>query len=71
MLWGAWRRNADLLLVPLLLFAVTLSARALDLLVSGVYPGWAMPMAVEALEVVLLLAAWRYLPHHRLVDLAD
>ncbi len=57
--------------MPLLLFAVTLSARALDLLVSGVYPGWAMPMAVEALEVVLLLAAWRYLPHHRLVDLAD
>jgi len=71
MLWGAWRRNADLLLVPLLLFAVTLSARALDLVVSGVYPGWAMPMAVEALEVVLLLAAWHYLPHHKIAELAD
>ena len=71
MLWGAWRRNADLLLVPLLLFAVTLTGRAIDLFITGAYPGWQLPMAVEALEVVLLLAAWRYLPHHPIKDLVD
>jgi hypothetical protein len=71
MLWGAWRRNADLLLVPLLLFAVTLTGRALDLVLSGPYPGWPMPMAVEAIEVVLLLAGWHYLPHHKIAELAD
>jgi len=71
MLWGAWRRNADLMLVPLLLFAVTLSVRALDLVLSGPYPGWAMPMSVEAAEVILLLAGWHYLPHHKFKDLAD
>jgi hypothetical protein len=71
MLWGAWRRNADLLLVPLLLFAVTLTGRALDLLWSGTYPNWALPMSVEAVEVVLLLAAWRYLPHHKIAEIAD
>lgn len=71
MLWGAWRRNADLMLVPLLLFAVTLSVRALDLVLSGPYPGWPLPMAVEAAEVILLLAGWHYLPHHKFKDLAD
>ena len=71
MLWGARRRNADLMLVPLLLFAVTLTGRTIDLFITGAYPGWPMPMAVEALEVVLLLAGWRYLPHHPIKDLVD
>ena len=71
MLWGAWRRNADLMLVPLLLFAVTLTGRAVDLVVSGAYPGWPLPMAVVAVEVVLLLAGWHYLPHHKIAELAD
>ncbi len=69
MLWGAWRRNADLLLVPLLLFAVTLAGRAIDLAATGPYPGWPMPMAVEAIEVALLLAGWRILPHHNIAEL--
>jgi hypothetical protein len=71
MLWGAWRRNADLLLVPLLLFAVTLTGRAIDLMLSGPYPGWPMPMAVEAVEVILLLAGWRILPHHPIAELVE
>jgi hypothetical protein len=54
-----------------LLFAVTLTGRALDLVLSGPYPGWPMPMAVEAIEVVLLLAGWHYLPHHKIAELAD
>jgi len=69
MLWGAWRRNADLLLVPMLLFAVSFLGRALDLVLTGPYPGWPVPMAVEAIEVLLLLAGWRFLPHHRIADL--
>jgi hypothetical protein len=69
MLWGAWRRNADLLLVPMLLFAVSFLGRTVDLLLSGPYPGWANPMTVEAIEVVLLLAGWRLLPHHKIADL--
>lgn len=71
MVWGAWRRNADLLLVPMLLYAVTFAARALDLAISGRYPGWAAPMAVEAVEMLLLFAAWRLLPHHRIAELVD
>jgi hypothetical protein len=71
MLWGAWRRNADLLLVPMLLFGVTFCVRALDLVLTGPYPGWPAPMAVEAIEVILLLAGWRILPHHPLAEIAD
>ena len=70
MMWGAWRRNADLLLVPAMLFGTTLAGRAINLAVVGAYPGWAMPMVVEAGHVVLALAAWRLLPHHRLAEIA-
>lgn len=70
MMWGAWRRNADLLLVPAMLFGTTLAGRSLNLAVVGAYPGWAAPMAVEAFHVVLALAAWRLLPHHKIAEIA-
>ncbi|MFN3425527.1 MAG: hypothetical protein ACK40C_12575 [Novosphingobium meiothermophilum] len=70
MMWGAWRRNADLLLVPAVLFGISFVGRAIDLAVTGSYPGWAFPMAVEAGHLVLMLAAWRLLPHHRLQEIA-
>ncbi len=69
MMWGAWRRNADLLLVPALLFGVSFVGRAINLAVTGAYPGWPMPMTVEAGHVILMLAAWRMLPHHRLDEI--
>ena len=70
MMWGAWRRNADLLLVPAMLFGTTLAGRAINLAAVGAYPGWAMPMAVEAFHVGLLIAAWRLLPHHKIAEIA-
>ena len=70
MMWGAWRRNADLLLVPALLFGTSFVGRAIDLGVSGAYPGWPVPMLVEAGHVILMLAAWRLLPHHKLAEIA-
>lgn len=70
MMWGAWRRNADLMLVPALLFGTSFVGRAIDLVLTGPYPGWQVPMAVEAAHVVLMLAAWRMLPHHKLGEIA-
>ncbi|MBC7491066.1 MAG: hypothetical protein H7241_01290 [Novosphingobium sp.] len=69
MMWGAWRRNADLLLVPALLFGTALTVRALSLAVDGTYPGFAVPMVVEAFHVVLLGLAWRLLPHHPIEEI--
>ena len=70
MMWGAWRRNGDLLLVPAVLFGIALTGRAINLAIHGGYPGFAMPMAVEAFHVVLLVIAWRVLPHHKIEEIA-
>jgi hypothetical protein len=70
MMWGAWRRNGDLLLVPLALFAIAFTGRLLSAMVDGTYPLFWLPMAVEAFHVVLLAAAWRLLPHHRIEEIA-
>lgn len=70
MMWGAWRRNADLLLIPALLFSTALTVRALSLAIDGTYPAFFVPMAVEAFHVVLLGLAWRMLPHHPIDELA-
>ena len=70
MMWGAWRRNGDLLLPPAALFGVAFVGRAIDLAINGAYPGWWMPMAVEAFHTILLLAAWRVLPHHKIEEIA-
>lgn len=71
MMWGAWRRNADLLLVPALLFGASFTGRLVDLAVNGAYPGFSVPMTVEAVHVVLMLAAWRILPHHTVRQVID
>ena len=70
MMWGAWRRNGDLLLVPAALFGTALAGRAISLVTDGSYPGFGLPMAVEAFHVVLLIAAWRVLPHHKIEEIA-
>ncbi|MDF8331975.1 hypothetical protein [Novosphingobium cyanobacteriorum] len=71
MMWGAWRRNGDLLLVPGLLFGASFLGRAVNVAVIGPYPAWWFPMLIEAFHFALLVAAWRILPHHRLQELAD
>ena len=69
MMLGAWRRNGDLLLVPAALMGVVFCGRLVSLALDGTYPGWPMSMTIEALHVVLLVAAWRVLPHHRIAEL--
>ena len=71
MMIGAWRRNGDLLLVPAAIMGIAVSVRALSLAIDGTYPGWQVPMLVEALHVILLVAAWRVLPHHRIEELTS
>jgi hypothetical protein len=70
-LWGGWRRNGDLLLVPALLFGIAFIGRAVSAMVDGTAEGFAVPMAVEAVQVILAVAAWRLLPHHRISEIAN
>ena len=70
MLWGAWRRNGDLLLVPALIYGTAFTVRLIGLGIDGTYPDFVQPMAVELFWTVLLFAAWRVLPHHKIADIA-
>lgn len=71
MIWGAWRRNGDLLIVPAALFSVAFTGRLISAIADGTYPAFWVTMAVEALHVVLLIAAWRLLPHHKIEEIAN
>ncbi|MBN8484330.1 MAG: hypothetical protein J0L50_06075 [Sphingomonadales bacterium] len=71
MMIGAWRRNADLLLVPAAVMATAVTVRALSLFLDGTYPGWQVPMVVEAVHVIVLIAAWKLLPHHKIEELTS
>lgn len=63
MIWGAWKRNGELLLVPAALFGIAFTGRAVSLIADGFYQGWWTGMSVEALVVILSLWASRVLPH--------
>ena len=71
MMIGAWRRNAELLLVPAALMGTAVVVRAISLGVDGGYPGYLVPMIVEAVHVALLIAAWKVLPHHKIEELTS
>ena len=63
MIWGAWKRNGDLLLVPAAIFGIALFGRLVSVFADGTAPGFWFPMMVEAAAVVLTLIASRVLPH--------
>jgi hypothetical protein len=63
MIWGAWKRNGDLLLVPAAIFGIALLGRFVSIFADGTVPGFWFPMTVEAIAVVLSLVGSRVLPH--------
>lgn len=63
MLWGAWKRNGDLLLIPAALFGIAFLGRLVSVFADGTYDGFWFPMAVEATVVILSLIGSRVLPH--------
>lgn len=71
MVWGGWRRNGDLLLVPAALFGIAFVGRAINLVAEGPYEGFWQPMLIEALTVTLCVAGNRMLLHHRIEEIAD
>lgn len=63
MIWGAWKRNGDLLLVPAAIFGIALFGRVVSIFADGTAPGFWFPMLVEAAAVILSLIGSRVLPH--------
>jgi len=63
MIWGAWRRNGDLLLIPAAIFAIALFGRVVSIFADGTVLDFWFPMLVEAAAVILSLVGSRVLPH--------
>ena len=63
MIWGAWKRNGELLLVPAALFGIAFTGRLASAIVDGATPGFWLPMLIEAATVAVNLLGSRYLPH--------
>ena len=63
MIWGAWKRNGELLLVPAALFGIAFTGRLASAIVDGATPGFWVPMLIEAATVAVNLLGSRYLPH--------
>ena len=63
MIWGAWKRNGELLLVPAALFAIAFAGRLVTAVVDGATPQFWLPMIVEGATVIVTWLASRHLPH--------
>lgn len=63
MLYGAWKRSGEVLLVPAFLFGIALLGRTVSVFADGTYESYLGSMAVEALTLALCLVGWRLLPH--------
>ncbi|KPP94336.1 MAG: DUF4345 family protein [Erythrobacter sp.] len=71
LMFGAWKRRGEFLLVAGAIFGLTFLARAYSLVVDGFYLGWVTPMGIEAVTVILVLVASRILPSGALVERAQ
>jgi hypothetical protein len=63
MIWGAWKRNGELLLVPAALFGVAFAGRLVTVVADGATPQFWLPMLVEGATVIVTWLASRHLPH--------
>ena len=71
MIWGAWKRRGDLLLLPALALLMAVAARLLSAALDGPSPTFVGSVAVEAVLAGILLVARAVLPHHRVEDVGE
>ena len=64
MLYGAWKRDGDAMLVAALLLGIAFAGRLVSVFTDGTYPQFWLPMLGEAAVVIVTLIASRVLPHH-------
>ena len=62
LIWGAWARRRDPLIIGAALMLVTLAARVVSLAINGGFDGFIPPMIVEAVLGVLALIGAKILP---------
>jgi hypothetical protein len=70
-LFGGWRDDRKLLLVPVVICVLALIGRLISYFVEGASVGMVQAMAVEVIAAVILLAASQVLPGNREVASGD
>ena len=68
MIWGAWKRRGDLLLLPAVAMLLAVAARLLSAAIDGPSPTFVSSILIEGVIAALLLFARAILPHHRVED---
>lgn len=71
MVWGAWKRKGDLLLVPAIMMGLVIIGRLVSLATDGPYEGFAVPILLEVVIAAVALWARAMLPHHKLEDVGE
>ncbi|OCC25450.1 hypothetical protein MB02_02030 [Croceicoccus estronivorus] len=71
MIWGAWKRRGDLLLLPAIVLLLALIGRLVSGVLDGAGDNFIGAALIEAGMVVLLFLARSILPHHRVQDVGD
>ncbi|MEO0420155.1 MAG: DUF4345 family protein [Pseudomonadota bacterium] len=59
LLYGVWKQRGEVFYVTAALMGIVFCARCLSLALDGNYEGWAPPMAVEAVTVILCFVGAR------------
>ena len=59
LLYGVWKQRGEVFYVTAALMGIVFCARCLSLALDGFYEGWAPPMAVEAVTVILCFVGAR------------
>ncbi len=67
MLYGAWKKHGDILLIPAFMLGVALLGRLITMAVNGSEAGGLIPMTVEGIFVIVSLIGSRLFAH----DVAD
>ena len=68
MIWGAWKRRSDPLLVAVALFGIAFIGRLVSVSADGTYRYWTGPMIIELVTVLVCLFAWWILPDRKPVS---
>ena len=71
MIWGAWKRRGDLLLLPAIVIVLALIGRLVSGAVDGMGDGALASILMEAGIAIVLFVARAVLPHHRVQDVGD
>lgn len=63
MIWGAWKRNGEILLAPAAMCAIAFIGRLLGAVVDGGYDALPFYLAIDLLLAIIIFAGSKLLPH--------